>query len=78
MNKINNHVEKVCKITQGTDCCRFLSVGAGGFECQKNTEIAEYINSRVARGSYTANGDNCEGKDIKFLNDNRNETGDTL
>ena len=50
----------VCK--PGTrECCRFLTCGAGGFECAKLTELRTLLDFRVSQGQMNATGDNCEG-----------------
>ena len=58
------HAFQVCKIGQGKECCRYFMVGAGGFECAKNTKMKKYLDSRVKENSITALGDNCEGGSI--------------
>ncbi|NKK88739.1 hypothetical protein GFL80_31825 [Rhizobium leguminosarum bv. viciae] len=57
-----DRIEAVCKIGQGAACCRFMVGGARGIECAKHDpELFEQINRRVAFGSFSAQGDNCEG-----------------
>jgi hypothetical protein len=51
---------EVCKIGQGHDCCRFLTMGRD-FECAKHTSLRTLLDNRVAERSMTARGDNCEG-----------------
>jgi hypothetical protein len=68
MNGINDHVKNVCKIGQGNTCCRYLVIGTQGFECVKNTDMKDYLDSRVAMETMVARGNNCEGKEIKELN----------
>lgn len=63
---MTEHVEKVCKVGQGKECCRYLMAGPDGFECAKGTGFAKHIDLRVH--TMTAQGDNCEGKGIKELN----------
>ena len=65
---MNEHVKNVCKIGQGNACCRYMVLGAMGFECVKNTDLKPYIDSRVAMETMVAQGDNCEGKTIVELN----------
>jgi hypothetical protein len=43
-------------------------MGAQGFECAKNTPLADYLDIRVATEAITARGDNCEGKSVAELN----------
>lgn len=60
-----NHVsgkqmKEVCKI--GTaECCRYLTVGADGFGCEKKSSLKALLDSKVARGEMRAVGDNCPG-----------------
>lgn len=54
-----DHVTDVCKIGQGHDCCRYLVVGPGGFECAKLTSMKLTLDARG--DSMTARGDNCPG-----------------
>lgn len=55
-------VKEVCKIGQGPLCCRYLTMMAGGWSCEKLGPSAAYLDKRVAEGTFTARGDNCEGK----------------
>ena len=68
MNKLNEHIKNVCKLGQFNDCCRYLVIGTQGFECVKDTEMKDYLDSRVAMETMVARGDNCIGKTIKELN----------
>ena len=52
-------VKSICKIGQGNECCRYLVCGASGFECVKGTDTGKFLDSRVAKGTITARGDNC-------------------
>lgn len=51
----------VCKLGQGSDCCRYITAGAAGIECAKHTGLKAIIDKRVEEGTFTAQGDNCEG-----------------
>jgi len=54
-------VTEVCKIGQGSLCCRYLIVGSQGFECSKSDpKMKSVIDGKL--GTMTAQGDNCEGK----------------
>lgn len=64
---MNEHIKNVCKIGQGHDCCRYLMMGAGGFECAKHSSLQALLDSRVEMKTIVARGDNCEGKTIKEL-----------
>ena len=65
---MNIHVKEVCRIGQGNACCRYMVIGAQGFECVKNTQMKGYLDSRVAMETMVARGDNCEGKSMIYLN----------
>jgi hypothetical protein len=54
-------VKQTCKIGQGAVCCRYLGADGGGFDCLKLTSLRAYLDERVALGTITARGDNCEG-----------------
>lgn len=56
------YVKFTCKIGQGHDCCRYLVMGTGGFECAKLTEMKGLLDKRVNDHTITARGDNCDGK----------------
>ncbi len=59
---ISTTIKEVCKIGQGKDCCRYLTMGPNGFECAKlNLGLMLTIDARVE--SMNAKGDNCEGKE---------------
>lgn len=60
MSLSKEHVEKVCKIGQGKNCCRYLLFGMG-FECGKTGPLKGVIDSKVEY--MTAQSDNCEGVD---------------
>jgi hypothetical protein len=65
---MNDQIKNVCKIGQGSDCCRYLMMGPKGFECAKHTELKTLLDKRVMLKTITAQGDNCEGKTIEELN----------
>jgi hypothetical protein len=65
---MNEHIKDVCKIGQGHNCCRYLMMGAGGFECAKHGTLQALLDSRVEMETIVARGDNCEGKTIAELN----------
>jgi len=55
------HINDVCRIGQGHDCCRYLTIGAQGWCCEKHTQIGRMLDARVERKEMVARGDNCEG-----------------
>lgn len=65
---MNKHIKEVCKIGQGKECCRYLVMGARGFECVKYSEMATVLDLRVETDTIVAQGDNCEGKTVPELN----------
>lgn len=60
MADLSKHIKDVCKIGQGSECCKYLLMGSKGFECGKIT--SKELIDRVWNSSKTAQGDNCEGK----------------
>lgn len=65
MSKISNelHVQKVCKMGQGKDCCSYLGMGSQGWECLKESELKPTIDARRKADTMTAKSDNCDGFD---------------
>jgi len=58
------YVKQTCKIGQGKSCCRYLVMGANGFECGKlERTLRDALNKRVASNTIVAQGDNCDGLD---------------
>jgi len=58
-------VKNTCKIGQGSSCCRYLVVGADGFECAKHTRLKQLLDLRAKFGTIHAVSDNCEGYNQK-------------
>lgn len=57
------YAREVCKIGQGRDCCRYLTIGGSGWSCEKlNPEGRRMIDARAARGLFTAISINCSGR----------------
>jgi hypothetical protein len=57
------HAHEVCKIGQGAECCRYLTIGAKGWSCEKTYPRGKAIIDRqVEHGMWTAKGDNCDGR----------------
>lgn len=54
----DDQVRSLCRVGQGSDCCRYLAVGPTGWSCEKLTPLAMHID---AREDMVARGDNCEG-----------------
>ena len=54
-------LEKICLMGQGNACCRYILGGRDGITCGKHTSLRETIDYKVAAGTFTARGDNCEG-----------------
>ena len=53
-----SHWREVCKIGEGADCCKYLTAGADGFCCEKNTGLGRILDKRT---DMTAKSDNCSG-----------------
>ena len=67
------HVRNVCKVGQGEYCCRYLLATKIGFECGKmSSDMKLLLDTRVEAEMQIAISDNCEGKDMPFLNDHFN------
>lgn len=64
--RINDEWAKlVCRIGQGHECCRYLTVAASretGWSCEKYGIAKAHLDRRAARGEMTARGDNCGGR----------------
>lgn len=54
----DDFVKQTCKIGQGADCCKYLMMGVGGWECAKVTSLKALIDQRT---NMHAKGDNCSG-----------------
>lgn len=60
---IPQHILKVCKIGQGTQCCRYLNMGPEGWGCAKVKPEEKMIFDRSwANDDHVSQGDNCEGQ----------------
>lgn len=55
------YIRTVCKIGKGESCCRYLMIGAGGFQCAKFTSLKAVLDARTNAKSMVAQGDNCGG-----------------
>lgn len=55
------HVDEVCKMGKGAECCRYLTCGPTGFNCEKHSSMAAHLDSRVKEKTINARGDNCQG-----------------
>lgn len=61
--KMARHVDEVCKIGQGNECCRYLAADYRGLVCIKLTSLKAQVDRRVATETMVARGDNCDGQD---------------
>lgn len=67
---MTSHLKEVCKIGQGTECCRFLIASSAGFECAKNIPgMEDYLREHWGDIPRHSHGDNCEGVPNSLLND---------
>ena len=64
---MNDNVKNICKIGQGHDCCRYLTMGPEGFCCEKKGSLKKLLDERVELKTINARGDNCEGKNDSEL-----------
>jgi hypothetical protein len=51
----------VCKIGQGSECCRYLTIGREGWSCERYSDLGRQINANQSK--MTAKGINCEGRE---------------
>lgn len=55
------HVKNVCKIGQGSNCCKYLVAGGQGFQCMKvNPENKKLVEDNWD-DTKSAQSDNCKG-----------------
>ena len=66
---MTEHVENVCQLGKGGKTCRYLIMGASGWECAKHTPLAVLLDARVESESMVARGNNCEGVGNAELNE---------
>jgi len=74
MKITETHVKTICRIGQGKECCRYLTVGPQGFMCAKHTSIKQYLDFRVKNNDITAQGNNCDGYPIMDEGTDNNES----
>ncbi len=55
----NDFIKQTCKLGQMAECCKYLMMGAAGFECAKTNPTAKAILDK--RTHMHAKGDNCPG-----------------
>lgn len=61
---MNKDIDEICKIGQGADCCKYLTIGGKGFECAKvDAKWKSIVDKAWAENEHVAQGDNCEGKE---------------
>lgn len=65
---VSDHIKNICKIGQGNDCCRYLTMSPSGWNCEKHSGLKKILDSRATNKTMVAQGDNCEGKTNEFLN----------
>lgn len=62
---MNEYIEKICRIGQGSKCCRYLGAGDGGLECLRiRPELKKTIDEKWKVESHVAQGKNCEGQPL--------------
>ncbi len=63
MSIADKHVENVCRMGQGPDCCRYLVFGGDGAGCIRGSGLQALMDRRADAGEMTALGQNCNGWD---------------
>jgi hypothetical protein len=58
----DTHAREKCKVGQGHDCCRYLTMSSGGWSCEKFGDFRRLLDQRVVDEEIVARGDNCEGR----------------
>ena len=56
-----DRVKKICKIGEGSRCCRYLMAGKDGFECAHSTPLAKVLDDRAEAKTMIATSINCDG-----------------
>lgn len=51
-----------CRIGQGSRCCRYITMGADGWSCEKSGQFRQQLDQRAELGAMVATSDNCEGR----------------
>ncbi len=58
----NEVAETICKVGQGANCCRYLTMSSQGWSCEKKTSLRRLLDQRVEIGAINARADNCGGR----------------
>mgnify|MGYP001612230598 CR=1 FL=1 len=58
----HEHVKTVCRPGYNAQTCRYLTLGASGWDCEKLTSLGVVRDERVRVGPMNAQSDNCEGR----------------
>lgn len=65
MDDDHEHLRQVCRMGQGSACCRYLVGDGDGIHCGKlDRACKDEIDRRVVAGLFTAIADNCHGRTI--------------
>lgn len=59
------YAKTICKIGQGAQCCRYLTMHPDGWSCEKHSKFKKQLDRRVFLGTIHALSDNCGGKDSR-------------
>jgi hypothetical protein len=54
--------KEICRIGQGKDCCRFLTMAPTGWSCEKTSSFSDHLTTKASLGLMVAISDNCEGR----------------
>lgn len=57
------HVKSTCRPGADAATCRYLTMSASGWGCEKHTFLADLLDERVRKNTVIAQGDNCEGRE---------------
>ncbi len=57
------YIRTVCKVGQGSSCCKYLGIGSNGYQCEKHSPLRAVIDAR--EDIMVAKADNCDGFERK-------------
>ena len=68
-------VKDTCKLGQRADCCRYLTAGRKGFNCEKFSSLKDVLDKKVEANTMVAQGDNNSNEVSDYNIDNNDSFG---
>jgi hypothetical protein len=65
---MNSNLKNICKVGQGSDCCKYLLCDREGFQCAKTGGLKDFVDQNWD-SEKVAQGDNCSGLKKEELNE---------